>query len=730
MKKVISTLTILSLLIGLCAGCGTNADKKKDYTGKEIAKLLLAEERLDSSKLQFDKEAEEFALFNNYDEAYTLLASNGGGIVPVGSFGGSSFQEECNMLSFFQSYTDAIQSQAEMAAVSIDEMKETIAYTDVWVYTGNGTNGKTMLTVEANMETLFNDCDESLFICRRYTDDNANDVYEILQYEKASGNEMYLYYCPGYWYEYAFRYKDQENADMFIVVENTRGYWNMFTTYWINDPTEVRTNTQNLISTGDATYVNFGEIYRSGYKFNNQTMISDAGRNCDLVTIFENGVEINVAAFSGIASVETDEDNFITSFTTTSGNTIVPETAKAFDENAQPEDMPDIYIHSGVAMNDTITRGTITVQFNIETTPRERVEKALAYMAELGITCKYDTSTILANANNAYELGNNFGSYYSWNGCPMSNLDNVEKAMEVDSQKHQVLLDAYEEIKDNKMIEMTSKGINYLGYEFAKVSLLTSSQVTFEDGMVKVSDMKMTIENLDVMDEGEEYTVHFALAKLDADSAQNNIQQTNAVQNSKITLVDLVRLGGSEDADYTGAVIMQASNEKMTTYESGTSFSLIQTAEFTLPQCTEEGVYTIVAYVATPDGIRVSEMVPVPFTSDVAYIGDNGDGLTVEMYLNDYQEVIAEYTSGIVAFVPVEVKESYTYAEVRELLCAEILKYGLVIDDAVVEIYDPETDTGSPTNENQIFTNEICRIKYSFKTTNAERYIYILLGGE
>lgn len=730
MKKIVSIVMILSLLIGLCSGCGLGKGGKSDYTGKEIAKLLLAQERLDSSELQFDKEAEEFALFERLNEEYTFLASNGGGVMPVGSFGGSSFEQECNMLSFFQSYTDAIRNQAEMAATSIDEMKETIAYTDVWVFTGQGTNGKTLLTVDANMETLYNDCDESLFICRRYTDDNANDVYEILQYEKASGNEMYLYYCPGHWYEYAFRYKDQENADMFIVVENTRGYWNMFTTYWINDPTEVRTNTQNLISTGDSTYVNFGEIYRSGYKFNNQTMVSDAGRNCDLVTILEDGVEINLAAFNGIASVETDENNFITSLTTSSGNTIIPETAKPFDENAQPEDMPDMYIHSGVAVNDTITRGTLMVQFNIETTPRERVEKALAYMAELGITCKYDTNTVLANANNAYELGYSFGSYYSWNGYPMSNLDNVEKAMEVDSRKHQVLLDAYEEIKDNKMIEMTSKGVNYLGFEFAKVSFLASSQVTFEDGMVKVNDMKVTIENLDVMDAGEEYTVHFAMAKLDADSAQSNIKQTNTIQNNNITLVDLVTVGGSEDADYTGAVIMETSNAKMTTYESGKSFSLTQTAEFTMPQCTEEGVYTIVAYVATTDGIRVSEMVPVPFTSDVAYIGDNGNGLNVEMYLNDYQEAIAVYSTGVLAFVPEEIKESYTYAEVKELLNAEILKYGLPIDDAIIEIYDPETDTGSPTNENQTFTAEICRIKYSFKTDNSERYMYILLGGE
>lgn len=725
MKKIISVVMTLCLVISLCAGCGKN--KGADYTGKEIAKLLLADERMNSSDLAFKEEADQFALFESTDGVPTYLASNGG-IVSLDSYSGSSFQEECNMLEFFRSYTTAIESDSQNTAELIDFMKENIAFTDVWVATGNGTNGKTLLTVEANTETIFNDCEESLVICRRYTDENANDVYELFQHDKQSGNEQYLYYCPGHWYEMSILFGEEENADIHVVVENTRGYWNMFTVYGMND----FMNTQNLISTGDSTYVNFGTIDASGYHFSDQTVISDAGRNCDLITIAQDSVSINLAAFSGIASVETDADGQILSVTTSNGETIVPENMKPVDENAvyDPENVPEIVVQNGTAVSDRIIFGNLTVAFNKETSPRERVEKTLNYFAELGINCKYDKTTLLNNANNAYQLGYDFANYYSWNGYPMDSLNSVGQAKTADAAKHQVLMDAYEEIKDNKEIEMTEKGVKYLGYDFASVAFLGSANVTFEEGTVKVEDLKMTIENLDVMDSGEEYTVHLALAKLNDNAANNNIKPTSSVQNGGITLVDLVTTGGSQEADYTGAAIMSTTDAKNTTYESGNSFSLSQTAQFTLPQCTEQGMYTVVAYVATNDGIRVSEMVPVPFTSEVAYIGDTAEGFMVDMYLNNYKELIAVYSAGMVVFIPEETKESYTYAEVKELLNAEVLKYGLPMEEAIVEIYDPETDTGSPTNENQTFTHEICRIKYLFKSDNSERYIYIKLGEE
>ncbi len=724
MKRITSIFLIACMLLGVLSGCGKNNGKQNEYSGKEIAKLLLAGERMNAEDLEFSHVAEELAFFKQSEELLTYLASNGGNYALLGNYSGSSFEQECNMLSFFQSYMDNILQQAEMASESISYMKENVGFTDVWVETGNGTNGRTLLTVDANMETIFNDCDENLQICRRYTDENANDVYEILQMEKSDGTIQYLYYCPGHWYEMGIRYGDRENEDLFIVIENTRGYWNMFTTYWINDPTEVRTNTQNLIDTGDSCFVNFGSIYRSGYVFENQTSVTDAGKNCDLLTISDLGVRINLAAFDGIVSVETDDNNFITSLTTNSGMTLIPYTAQ--EPTDEPGDMEEIYIHNGNAMMDRIMQGTLELAFNIETSPAERVQKALAYLAEQGITCKFETDSIIANANNAVNLGNNFASYYSWNGYPMSNLDNVELAMEADSAKHQVLLDAYEEIKDNKTVEMTSKGVNYLGYDFAKVGLLASSAVTFENGTVKVDNMQVSINNLAVMDAGEKYTVHLALAKLDDDTAQGNLKSDSTVESNGVTLVDVT--GGSNDADYTGAVIMATTDAQMTEYSSGDAFALTQTANFTLPQCSEEGVYTIVAYVATEDGIRISEMVPVPFTSEVVYVGDTENGFHLEMYQNSYSEVIAVYSGGDVFVAPEEKKDSYTYAEVKALLENEILKHGLVIDGAVIEIFDPNTGNVSPVSEDQTFTNEICRMKYSFKADNSERYIYLLLG--
>ncbi len=717
MKKICSIIISLCLCITIFTGCdgsGTisNNNEKGNRTGKEIAELLLANERLNSSALSVENGVGGLKANASMGTQMSFL--------PIASFTGSDFEQECNMLDFFQSFMENIQTEANRVADAIDYMKETITFTDVWVPdSGIGEDGKMLLTVDANAETLFQYSKELLLVCRRYTDENANDVYEILRVELATGNKCYQKYSPNRWYEFSFRYNDVANSDMFLVMENTRGYWNMFTTYWIDDPTEVRTNMQNLISTGDATYVNYGRIYRSGYQFENYTGFTDAGQNSDLVSILENTVEINLAAFSGIAKVETDGDNFITSATTTSGITLTPD---------QTIGDGSITFRHGYGLVDRLTTGTMAFQMPEGMTPKAMVESLMAALKELGITCKYSMDTVLANANNAVQLGRDFASYYKWNGYFMNGLDNVEKAMEVDTKKHQDLLDAYETVKNNKQIEASEKGFQFSGFDFSKVTKVSSGTVTFSDGKVMVKNLSATITNLAVLDAQETYSIQLALAKLNDTAAQNNAKSTSLVSYKNITLLDLIPLGGSVDADYTNAIILSQTGGETATYESGETFSLSQTAEFTLPNVTEAGMYTVVAYVATEDGIRVSEMIPVPFTSEVTYSGSTEEGLLVDMYLNDYQEMIAKYHTGLLMITPDTQQESYTYAEVEALLTNAVMTYGYPIDGAMVELYDPQTDTGTPIDSTQTLQDCICRLRYVFKADDSEKYVYLLLG--
>lgn len=711
MKKTISFILSIILILGLFSGC--KLISKDSRTGKEIAKLMLANERLDSGVFtKKDNSGLGFLPLGNNSSSYSIK--------PLAQFKGGDFDKECNMLDFFKSYMESIRSSAESAAALIDSVKENVSFTDVWIPNiGAGANSRVMLCVESNTEILIDDSEESLRICRRYTDDNANNVYEIYTQEKSGTVDTYFLYIPEKRYEFSLVDHQNKNSNFYLVSDNSRGYWNMFTTYFIDDPTEVRTNTQNLISAGDTTYVNYGEIYRSGYKYLDYTIFTDSGCNTDIMSFMSSELAIRIAAFDGIETVVTDQDNFITSFTTSSGKTV--NVGDTFDDGTVS------FAFGNAVKEPHITRGDICFRFPESYTNEAKIDKVISILSELGVTCKYDISSIKKNVSAATSLGRNFGQYYSWNGYLMSDLTNVEKAAAADAEKHKGLLAEYEERKDNKTIEITSKGVSFDGYEFATISALTADAVSFENGSVVIKGLNATVNNLSVFDEGEQYSVHLALAKLNDDAAAKNTPLINQYSHNKITLLGTIPLGGTVDADYTSAILMTGKDAVNTTYTSGDTFSLSQTASFALPDCSEEGVYTVAAYIATADGIRVSEMIPLPFTSDVEYMGNTADGLSYKLGLNQHKEVIAVYSASTLYFTLPEKQDGYTYEEAKAEIEKLVLNHGYPIESSPLEIYDPDSGTGKTATEGESIQDAICRMKYTDKKDNTEKYLYVAI---
>lgn len=644
-----------------------STDSTADIGGTDLAKLLLANDRLDADKLTEDSDLFLTADISelNYITLSTVDTSN--------------YDENSNMMDYFNSYIEAVNSVTESAASTITYIKENVSYTGVWIEYG-AVAGEVLLEVTDNEEVLFINADVNEFVCRRYTDENGQDVYEICQTEKADGSHAYLRCIPNKLYEYSFYWAD--GNDIHVIAENSRGYWNMFTTYLVE---EGKRNVQNLVSTDDYGYVYFGTIDEEGYKSNNQTTFIDASLSCDLISIYEERMDIKLVGFNGIESMEIDENNFITSFTTAGGDVIELD-----DEIAEGI----IYKMGDVAYSD-VPYATLTFKKS-DVMCEEDAAAIIEALADLGVTCKYDLTDVLAGVDASYAIADNLGSYYSWNGYYVSDYANVQSAVEVELDKYAELVDAYEVALDAEKIEESSTGVNFADYDFAQLTLSGAEAVTLDDAVVTISGLEAKVDVAEVMMDGETYEIQFALAGL-----------------------------SDVEGEYTSAILLTTVSDGVAKY-TGEALELTKSAEVVIPQCTQTGDYTLVAYVATSEGIRVSDMVPLVFTASGEY-KDVVNGYETLIELNDAGEMVVYYTPKNEYEATMPEQDSYTYEDVYAFLSTEAMKYGYPNTEAVLEVYDATTGEVIEATEGDTLSGCICKLQYDIPNADGllAGYVYV-----
>ena len=243
--------------------------------------------------------------------------------------------------------------------------------------------------------------------------------------------------------------------------------------------------------------------------------------------------------------------------------------------------------------------------------------------------------------------------------------------------------------------------------DFAAITGLDCGNVTFEDGVIKVDGMSVSINDLTLLDSGEAYTVCLALARLTGTGAQLS---ASGYTYGAVSLHSAIALDDLNEADYDNAVIMAAEGSKHTVFDGGNTFTLSQSASFALPECTEVGSYTVVAYIATTDGIRISQMLPIAFSSDVTRQVTK-DGLKTRLYLNAGRELMADCPVDVDIYLTPEAAD-LTYAQAQQQLLTAALNHGLPVDGAVMEIYDPATDTAQPAPTDGAAEKCILRLAY------------------
>lgn len=715
MKKILSVILCVTLLAGSCviSGCNnsSNNSNKSNVAGKEIAKMLLANQRLDSADLSiglYDAIIDSVTI-NNVSKSNSvsgkgqmvdMLTSTNGNTISW-----SDFSNECNAYVFFKSYFDNIENNAKQLGELIDTIKAECGITDYWI-TGYGYD-KVLLKVEANQEIIFVKDDVGYSVCRRYTNEDADDVYEIYRMIEGSNDESRTLYIPGKRYEYSSEFG--ADGGLYIVAENTRGYWNMFQ---LLDMEKERCNIMNLVSTGSMAFT-FDDSRVPGIPKPEEYQLSFSTTDLsnDIIKIGPYSVEMNLSAFNGINRIEASSENVWQSegsnHLTESTGTLYTISGKKLTDSREYDEEAPVSVMGMVASftknylgeNNHLTRGQLMLRVKGDSCS-EQMTNFKTFLAENGMTCKYDLNYITGKYAAAQEIAKNFRNTYKWNGYSIKDYTGIAGAAKVEKDRYSEFSAMYEAVKNAKTVENTQYGTSFKDWDFSKINSIQCGNVTMTDNKISVENMTVTVNNTAIFDTEEKYTVCLALAKF---------------------------VNGSE-TDYDNAVIMECEGADVTAF-AGSAITLNQTATFALPRCAAEGQYTVVAYVATEDGIRVSEMVPVIFSEDIEK-SETYEGFVIDYKVNDKHEIRIDCSTSIDRYIkPEDVSVEYTYESVYEVLKQSAAANGYFVEGAVVELYDAANDTVTQLTSDSNISGGVYRMAYLRQVGNTEvsGYIYLVL---
>jgi hypothetical protein len=633
MKRFLSVLLCVSLVFGIIALSGCNVGNNS-LSGTEIAKMLLANQRLNPSDLDLGleaaltgaaktKSAEALSAVKSCGPVLSLLSTSQSG----STVQWRDFTDESNTYSFFRSYFVNVEHTADTFSKEIAAIKETCGNTNYWMERPD-TSEKFLLMVRANEDIIFIQNEDTLRVCRRYTNENADDVYDMYSKNLDGSYEERCLYIAGKRYEFANNFGAYEG--IYIVAENTRGYWNMFQ---VTDIEPGRANVMNFVSNSSHAYTFDASIVPGIPEQIPAIRFSTADLTNDVLTFGNGCAELNISAFHGVDRIETDSSNVdflddgsnaltsqVGTLVTTSGKRISTYDTLA-EGNVQVIGMVTSHIKNSYGPGLDSTTGCISLRLSGDTM-EEQVANLKLFLAEAGLSCRYDLDAVLSAMSQATAYAEDFKTSYTWHGNSVSTYSGIEKAVATERAKYAEFTALYEQVKDMKTVKVDQFGASFDNWNFSGISSISGQSVTLADGIISVDNLSVTVADTTLFDSGSEYTVCLALAKFE-DGGQNS---------------------------YENAVVLSCEGADNTAF-SGESFTLNQTATFTIPHCTY-GQYTIVAYVATADGIRVTEMVPLIFTQDISQETTYED-ITVTFATNSEKQL--HITCGTPAAKPEEV---------------------------------------------------------------------------
>jgi hypothetical protein len=276
----------------------------------------------------------------------------------------------------------------------------------------------------------------------------------------------------------------------------------------------------------------------------------------------------------------------------------------------------------------------------------------LAEFLELtGLTCRRDMTEVQAGILQACEELSQFVQYQQWNESPIATEEDLARSFENLDAKYNAWDDLYATVKDGEVIDINDTEAMELNIHFAPITAQQAATVQNEGLAITVTDLSLTIEDTALMIEDEPYMVNFAL-----------------VGKSSAGLTH-IPVEGTQTVAYTG----------------GSTFTVTQSARFEIPALYFDE-YTVVAYISTADGIRMSGYTPLIFT-EVAEYESRAENIAVTVRAGDNGAlaVICERILDIRVDLTFE-GDTVSYADMYNALAERVYLYGYVAEGAELEM--------------------------------------------
>lgn len=691
---LIAGCALIISFLGSCNNTPSNSNKPNVSTnnsgnvdatnsrGKNLAKLLLARERLDSQLLRndvniFEKESSSIEKHNKRID-YLF----GESIVVGEKMYWSNFDEYNNSFSYFNSITSAIIYSSEEGAKLIDEVKSTITELDKWIeYEKDGMYNKYYLSVSADTDILYKVNDYEISICKHYINDIGQTVYEI--YLEQENVVQRMKYIPNMRYEFSEKIDDGHNKqEKYFVADYSKGYWEVSEI----DPIDDRYNIMYYVMKNDICY--------SIYNDPNETITTINVMSADVKTdIFSydylediTNVTIKLSGFNGIDYIEAPINDV----------RYLDDTSLAYthSQNTALMSKNNTYLYGGYKYNDMITVSSImvgashdgyipTLQLRVNSSDSNEVwNEVESFLNDSGLECKRELNVVLNGVKKIDVDSQDMINYYTVNGYALNNNESVSKAVDIEKNIFNTLKNDYNQIKGDDIVsyEDMVKVDEELSFPSLENTKIDNSQI--ENKIISIDKISHTISDNVLLDENENYHIEIALVNQENDSVLSI---------------------------YSSNEIYKYNNESTFTLEANN-------IEFEMPNVSE-GTYRIISYIATSDGIRVSDYKDIIFSN----VNDNLD--EIEIIKDEEGIVNIEYAKPNDYTITYETETQVNYHEFYDAICKMVFEYGSISSN-IEKLMD---NTYVEMNKNSSITEGIYRIGYTINDGETETtgYIYI-----
>ncbi len=723
MKKMITMLLVCMMLASTLAGCNSGelpggiggGGLPDGMSGSDAAKLLLASERLDAQLLKTEGDIFEnganvmsnlaktamenlnipyagssspaVANLASMENTATVLEGDYSGKLEIdgGTFIWSGFEENNNSYDAFKNITDNIVSSAEMAADLIDNIKKNVRVVDKWVDMGDV---QYYLSVSENSELL---CERDtstndIKVCRRYRNEDGKDVYEL--YAKAESFVERMFYIPGERYELSMlNDHGEEPMEDYFVADSSKGYWETY----IVGVAPAHYNVSYFIMKDDICYDAFYDPKDGSIPM---LKVMSADRATDIINFSNYGVSVKFSGFDGIQSVKAPADA-VEYVAGEYANLSQHETATAYLTNGKVLNCYDSFVDgkaSILAIRVGFSglfgyTGEIDLKLQGET-HEEILENLRSFVDEVGLQCRRDIDGVFDGIHRAYVELEGITKYYTWNGVSVIDEASIAEAVKKETARFDEMGALYTAVKDAEVLDISDTERIELNIKFAPITASSSQGVSLDAERVSVGSISLTIEDTTLYVEGEPYKVMLALANANG-----------------------------------GLVHVDMENASSTKYADEEAFTVTASQlDFTLPELSS-GSYTLVAYIATSDGIRASAYTPIA-VNEIVNMPISRQSMTVSAAKNEDGVLTLAYTQAGDFAVALTTEDRIGYEAFKVLISKKAFEYGTPSD--IIEVMSGDTYTALTGDETEIADGAY---RISYINENGDRatqgYIYV-----